>query len=147
MYGDYFRHLLIPNVHEHFPRLERPLRQTIEDDEGFISVIREGQINVRVDSCLLKEMKMKFLEYLKRRSGSIKTVIIPCSGTVGRWNKRRSATPIMELNYACYDKIYYRNWIESDVLDRITWSNVLPILVTRSYCPCGSKNGIIFIID
>ena len=147
MYGEYFRHLLIPNVHGHFPDMKRPLRQTVEDEEGFISVIREGQINVRIDSHLLKRMRKSFFEYLKRRSGSIKTEIIPCKGTVGRWSKKRSAAPIMELNYACYDKIFYQNWIKSDTLDRITWSNVLPVVITRSFCPHGTKNGIIFIID
>ena len=147
MFGDYYRLLLVPRVHEHFPTMERSLRMTIERDANFISVIREYNPNVRIDSALLIDMERKFMEYLKRRSGSFKTEITPCKGTVGRWNKRRSMDPIMELSYTCYDAVFYKNWIESSVLDRLVWSNIIPILVHRSYCPCGSKNGIIFIID
>ena len=147
MYGDYFRHLLIPEAHAHFPQLERPVRQTVEDEGGFISVIRDGQVNIRVDSVLIKQMKKKFLAYLKRRSGSYKSSFNPCTGTVGRWNKKRSDRPVMELTYKCYNTVYYKNWINSDVLDRITWSNVLPVIISQSHCPHGDKGGIIFIID
>ena len=147
MFGDYYRHLLVPKVHEHFPQMDNAIRMTIENNQSFCSVIREHNMNFRIDSDLLREMERNFKDYLKRRSGSIKNSIVPCSGTIGRWNKRRSMVPIMELSYQCYDTIYYQNWINSELLDRLVWSNIIPILVTDSFCPHGAKNGIIFIID
>ena len=147
MFGDYFRHLLISKAHEHFPDFDRTLRTTIEDDNGFIAIIRESDIQTRIDSALMKQMKLKFLSYLKRRNGSFKTVIEPCTGTIGRWNRRRSLKPVMELTYACYDTVYYSNWIQSDLLDRLVWSNITPVIVTQAHCPCGAKSGIIFIIN
>ena len=147
MYGDYFRHLLIPEIHEHFPRMERPLRTTVEDENRFCTVIREYDSKVRIDSKLIRQMEENFRAYVKRRSGSFKIEIKPCKGTIGRWNKRRSMTPIMEMSYQCYDTMFYQNWIQSEILDRIVWSNIIPIVVTHSFCPHGTKNGIIFIID
>lgn len=147
MFGDYFRHLLISRAHAHFPDFERPVRTTIEDEQGFISVIREANDHLRIESDLIKKMKKNFLEYLNRRSGSIKSAVIPCEGTVGRWNKRRSMDPVMELTYSCFDTVYYANWIESDILDRLVWSNIIPVVITNAHCPHGSKTGIIFIID
>ena len=147
MFGDYFRHLLITKAHEHFPNFERTMRTTIEDGNDFIAVIRESNNQVRINSDMLKSMKTKFLAYLKRRGGSFKTAIRPCQGTVGRWNKRRSLAPIMELTYECYDAIYYANWIQSDLLDRLVWSNITPVIVSQAHCPHGAKSGIIFIIN
>ena len=147
MFGDYYRHLLLPEIHEHFPKMDRPMRTTIENDQSFCSIIREFNPHVHINSFLIREMEKDFQCYLKRRMGSIKTEIIPCTGTIGRWNRRRSMAPVMELSYACYDNIYYQNWANSELLDRIVWSNIIPIVVTNSFCPHGAKNGIIFIID
>ena len=147
MYGEYFQHLLKTEVHKHFPNFERTNRITIEDESSFTTVIREFRPDVRIDRSQVLEMRHNFLSYLKRRSGSLKLNIEPCSGTIGRWSRKRSACPIMELSYACYDTFYYKNWIDSNTLDRITWSNIIPIIVTRSFCPYGTKEGIIFIID
>ena len=147
MYGEYFQHILKNRVHHHFPNFDKTSRITIEDGNSFITVIREFHPNSHLGSSQLRRMKTLFFAYLKRRSGSLKTSITPCTGTIGRWSQKRSAKPIMEMSYSCYDRIFYKNWIECDTLDRITWSNVIPIVVTESYCPYGSLNGIIFIID
>ena len=148
MYGEYFRHLLNNRLHDHFPDFEKTTRITIEEQNTFITVIREFHPTVRLSRPQVIEMKTAFLSYLKRRSGSYKKHSFkPCQGTIGRWGRRRSSKPIMELTYECYDGFYYKNWINSEILDRITWSNIIPLRVSNSYCPCGSKNGLIFIID
>ena len=147
MFGEYFQHVLKNQVHNHFPDFERTTRTTIEEHDSFITVIREFNPLVRLTHQQIREMKTLFLAYLKRRSGSFKMSFSPCKGTIGRWGRRRSCRPTIELTYSCYDCIFYRNWIQSACLDRLVWSNVIPILITESHCPYGSKNGIIFIID
>ena len=147
MFAEYYRHLLRPFVHEHFPHLERPVRVTIEDENSFISVIREYNQFIRIDTDLIKKMKKGFWSYIKRRSGSIKNPVLPCTGTVGRWNSRRSMEPIMEITFECYDSVFYKNWIESSTLDRLTWNNIIVVSVIKSHCPHGHKCGMIFIID
>ena len=147
MFVEYYRHLLRSRAHVHFPDLERPVRMTIEDNQSFTSIIREYNQNIRVDAALLRKMKTNFFEYLKRRSGSYKHSIIPCTGTIGRWNSRRSLAPVMEISYMCYDSIYYKNWINSPILDRLTWNNIIVVTINRSHCPHGTKSGTIFIID
>ena len=147
MYTEYFRHLLINEVHEHFPNFDKTTRTTIEDESTFVSIIREYHPSIRIDRKLIMKMKSSFLAYLARRSGSLKLKITPCQGTIGRWSRRRSAMPLMELTYKCYDAFFYKNWIHSDLLDRLTWSNIIPVIITHSHCPYGTKNGIIFIID
>ena len=147
MFAEYYRHLLRSRAHSHFPDLERPVRMTIEDGKSFTAIIREANNNVRIDSTLLREMKTSFYKYLKRRSTSYKHSIKPCTGTVGRWNSRRSMDPVMELTYHCYDSIFYKNWIDSPILDRITWNNIVVVQINNSFCPHGDKEGIIFIID
>ena len=147
MFVEYYRHLLRSCAHAHFPDFERPVRMTIEDEKFFTSIIREYNQNIRVDPPLLRRMKTNFLAYLKRRNGSYKHTISPCTGTIGRWNYRRSLAPVMEMNYKCYDSVYYKNWIDSPVLDRLTWNNIIVVMVEKSYCPHGTKCGVIFIID
>ena len=147
MYGEYFRHLLNNRMHGHFPDFEKTTRITIEEPNMFVTVIREFHPTVHLNRSQVIDMKSSFLSYLKRRSGSYKQSFKPCKGTIGRWSRKRSSKPIMELSYECYDGFYYKNWINSPVLDRITWSNIIPISVSESHCPCGTKNGLIFIID
>ena len=147
MFAEYYRHLLRSRAHPHFPDFDRPIRLTIEDERSFTAVIREYNQHVRVDSNLLLEMKNNFYQYLKRRSGSLKHSITPCTGTLGRWNSRRSLAPVMEMNYTCYDSIFYKNWIDSHVLDRLTWNNINVVTIDDSFCPHGNKSGMIFIID
>ena len=147
MYVEYFRHALKARAHSHFPEYERQLRKTVEFENNFVSVIQEYHPTVQIDSHHLRKMDLDFKSYLKRRSGSMKTEIKPCTGTFGRWGARRSSKPIMEFSFSCYDCIYYKNWCDLDIIDRLVWTNVIPVSIFNSHCPHGSKPGTIFIID
>ena len=147
MYLEYYKHTLKSRMHAHFPDFERTSRKTIEDDKSFISVLREFHPTVQIETSHMLKMRNDFLAYLKRRSGSYKTDIVPCTGTIGRWGARRSSKPIMEFTFQCYDTFFYKNWTDLEILDRLVWNNVIPVVITDSYCPHGDKCGIIFIID
>ena len=147
MYVEYFRHVLKSVVHGHFPDFETQRRTTIEDDKGFVAVIQPYDAMNSIDRSLMLQMKSNFLEYKKRRMGSMKSKIEPCTGTIGKWGRRRSQAPVMEATYTCYDQFYFQNWIQSVKLDRIVWNNIIPVVLTDLKCPCGTKSGIVFIID
>lgn len=153
MYLRYYRHLLKPYLHEHFPEYERLCQRTLELDNSFIAALHErhGSEDVFVDNMLLKRMRTDFLAYIERRQQTIyQKIRKPCKiNTIGRWEsagkKRDKAT--IELTFQCFDSVYYQSWIQSETLDRLVWSNVIPILIKKGKCPYGQKPGIIFLID
>ena len=147
MYGEYFRQILKSVVHEHFPDFESQRRVTIEDAKEFIVVIQSYDSTNLIDRALMTKMKRNFMEYKKRRMSSTKTYTKPCTGTIGKWSRKRSQAPIMEATFTCYDQFYFQNWIKSELLDRIVWNNIIPVILTDLKCPCGTKSGIVFIID
>ena len=151
MYLRYYRHLLRSYLHEHFTEFEKLHQRTLEFDNFFVAVLHERHESVFVDEQLLKEMRNKFLEYIERRQQTIYSKIRKdCKiGTVGRWaktKKKRDASKV-EITFQCFDSIYFESWIDSDVLRRLVWSNIIPILIKKGKCPYGRKPGLIFLID
>ena len=151
MYLRYYRHLLRPFLHEHFLEFEALHQRTLELENFFIAVLHERHESVFVGEILLREMKTKFLAYIERRQQTIYSKIKKhCKiGTVGRWaktEKKRDRAKI-EITFQCFDSIYFESWIESDILKRLVWSNVIPILIKKGKCPYGSKPGLIFLVD
>lgn len=144
---EYYRHLLKTRVHCHFPDFENTKRIVVENEKNFIAVLQEQNPVVELRRKHLLQMETDFTEYIKRRSGSLKTHIKTCTGTIGRWSQKRSRKPIMECNYLCYDSVYYKNWTTTEELDRLVWSNVVVVKLINSFCPYSEKEGIIFIID
>ena len=144
---EYYRHVLKTRMHEHFPDFERVQKTLFEADKNFTAVLQEWHPTLKLSDDDLKRMKSDFTEYLNRRSGSFKSKINTCNGTLGRWSKKRSQRPILEFDYTCYDSIYYKNWSTLPILDRLVWSNITVVAITNAYCPYSSNDGIIFIID
>lgn len=144
---EYYRHILKTRIHQHFPDFERTQKILVEAEKTFTAVLQEWHPNVKLSPEDLKTMKNDFTAYLSRRSGSMKSEIRTCKGTLGRWSKRRSQQPILEFDYTCYDAIYYKNWSTLPILDRLVWSNIIVVNITNAFCPNNSKDGLIFIID
>ena len=151
MYLRYYRHLLQPYLHEHFPPYEKLHQRTLELDKEFVAVLHERHANVFVDAELLREMRLKFLDYIERRKHVIcKRIKKQCKiGTVGRWaiSRKKKDLANIEITYRCYDSIYFQTWIESETLERICWNNIIPLVIIKGHCPYGNKPGIIFLID
>ena len=153
MYLRYYRHLLKPFLHEHFPEYNRLHQRTLETEESFIAVLHERHEaeNIYVDDILLRKMKKNFLAYIERRQQTIyQKLQKQCKiGTVGRWenSEKKRDKAIIELTFQCFDCIYYESWIKSEILDRLVWSNIIPILIKKGKCPYGQKPGLIFLID
>ena len=151
MYLRYYRHLLKPYLHEHFPEYEKLHQRTLEMDSCFIAVLHERHDNVFVDEILLRRMRNCFLTYLERRQQTVYQKIQKhCKlNTVGRWkdDEKKRDKAIIEVTFQCFDSVYYESWIQSKVLDRLVWSNIIPIMIKKGKCPYGQKPGIIFLID
>ena len=147
MFMEYYRHLFKNCVHCHFPDFGPTNRIVVENEKNFIAVLQEQNPVVELTKSNLLQMEKDFLSYIKRRSGSMKTCISTCTGTIGRWSSKRSCKPIMECNYICYDSVYYKNWATTEKLDRLVWSNVIVVKIMNSFCPYSEKEGILFIID
>lgn len=144
---EYYRHVLKTRMHCHFPEFERTQKSLLESEKDFIAVLQEWHPTMKLSNENLKQMKSEFTAYLQRRSGSFKSKIRTCTGTLGRWSKKRSQKPILEFDYTCYDSIYYKNWSTLAILDRLVWSNITVVVITNAFCPYNTKDGIIFIID
>lgn len=151
MYLRYYRHLLKPYLHEHFPEFDKLHQRTLETEDSFIAVLHERHDCVFVDEILLRKMKKQFLTYIERRQQTVYQKIQKhCKiGTVGRWAKsvKKRDKANIEITFQCFDSIYYESWIQSETLNRLVWSNVIPILIKKGKCPYGQKPGLIFLID
>lgn len=151
MYLRYYRHLLKPYLHEHFPEYEQLHQRTLEMENFFVAALHERHENVFVDEMLLRRMKTCFLAYIERRQQTIYQKIQKhCKlNTVGRWKEdgKKRDKAVIELTFQCFDSVYYESWIQSDILNRLVWSNVIPIIIKKGTCPYGQKPGIIFLID